>query len=67
MIDPGALGTLLIGLDAIKAESRMDQPRRAAPAARRHSRPGVVRLAVARALRRAAAALERPAIREVAG
>jgi hypothetical protein len=65
MMDPGALGTLRIGLDALAADARMDQPRRAAPTARRKS-PGVVRLAVARALRRAAAALEQPAIREIA-
>jgi hypothetical protein len=65
MIDPGALGTLLIGLGAIEAEARVDQPRRHAAVARPH-RTGAVRLAVARALRRAAAALERPAIREVA-
>ena len=64
MIDPGALGTLLIGLNAIEAEARMDRPLRAAPARRKS--PGVVRLAVARALRRAAAALEQPAIREIA-
>jgi hypothetical protein len=62
MIDPGALGTLLIGLDAIEAEARLDRPQRRAPAARR-PRPGVVRLAVARALHRVAAALEQPAVR----
>ncbi len=65
MFDPGALGTLLIGLDSIRAESRDDVKRR--PAAARRRRPGAARLAVAHALRRAAAALERQPTREVAG
>jgi hypothetical protein len=65
MFDPAAMGTLLIGLNAIQAESQDDRPRRVVPARRRE--PGAVRLAIARALRRTAAALERPTIGEVAG
>ena len=63
MFDPAALGTLLIGLDAIEAEGRADaRPRRRLQSRRDgHS----VRLAIASGLRRAAAALEGP-VREPA-
>ena len=61
MIDPGALGTLRIGLDAIDAESRTHRRRRSAASQR--ERAGV-RVALARGLRRVASALERPRISE---
>ena len=62
MIDPGALGTLRIGLDAIDAESHTHRPRRSATAPRRE-RAGV-RMALASGLRRIASALERPTVTE---
>ena len=60
MFDPAALGTLRIGLDAIEAEARNDRPRSAV-----RTRPAV-RVVLAGALRRAAAMLDRPTVREVA-
>ena len=65
MIDPGALGTLRIGLDAIDAESHSHRPRRSATASSRQ-RTGI-RVALATALRRAAAVLEGPRVSEVNG
>jgi hypothetical protein len=62
MIDPGALGTLRIGLDAIDAESQTHRPRRSATGPRRE-RAGM-RVALATGLRRLALALERPRISE---
>jgi hypothetical protein len=58
MIDPGALGTLRIGLDAIDAESQTHQRRRSVAASQRE-RAGV-RVTLASGLRRLALALERP-------
>jgi hypothetical protein len=62
MIDPGALGTLRIGLDAIDAESQTHQRRRSVAASQRE-RAGM-RVALATGLRRLALALERPRISE---
>ena len=63
MIDPGALGTLRIGLDAIDVESHSRRPRRSATASRRQ-RAGI-RVALATALRRAASVLDGPRVSEV--
>lgn len=63
-MDPAVLGTLRVGLDAIDAEARRYEQPRPRPVAVRHRVSGPVRLAVARALRRAAAALDRPSMRE---
>jgi hypothetical protein len=64
MFDPGAMGTLLIGLNAERAEAENDRRRLSVEAARR-DRPGI-RVALARGLRRAAEVLDRPAVREAA-
>ena len=64
MFDPAAMGTLKLGLDAAASESHADRPRRAATT--RQRQPGTIRLALASGLRRAAAALEKPATSEVA-
>jgi hypothetical protein len=56
MFDPAAMGTLIIGLDAAKADTQPDRLRRPAPA-RARGRRGV-RFALANVLRQAAAALE---------
>lgn len=64
MIDQGALGTLLIGLNAIRAETQ--NPRRRASVAVSRQEHAGIRVALARALRRAAELLERPTIGEVA-
>ena len=64
MIDPGALGTLRIGLDAIDAESHAH--RRRSKSAPRRRRAGV-RVALATGLRRVASALDRPRASEAAG
>jgi hypothetical protein len=62
-MDPAALGTLRIGLDAIEAEARYDRAGR--PTARgRATRP--VRVTLAAALRRIAVVLDRPATGEAA-
>jgi len=58
MIDPGALGTLRIGLDAMDAEAHRSRPRRSVTAPRRQ-RTGI-RVALAGGLRRLAASLEGP-------
>ena len=62
MIDPGALGTLRIGLDALDGESHTHRPRRSVTTPR-HERTAI-RVALASGLRRAAAALDRPAVSE---
>jgi len=62
MIDPGALGTLRIGLDAIDAESHRHRPRRPVAAPRRE-RAGI-RVTLATGLRRVASALDRPRVSE---
>ena len=62
MIDPGALGTLLIGLGADDAESHHDRRRRSVTAPRRERT--AIRVALANGLRRAASALDRPAVSE---
>jgi hypothetical protein len=64
MLDPGAMGTLLIGLDAIKADQLADRERRARHPVR--GGHGAWRVVIARALRGAAAALDRPALGEIA-
>jgi 4'-phosphopantetheinyl transferase EntD len=56
MFDPAAMGTLIIGLDAAKADTEPDRPRRLAPARRRGHRRA--RIVLANALRQAAAAPE---------
>ena len=62
MIDPGALGTLLIGLGADDAESHHDRRRRSVPVRRRQGT--AIRVALANGLRRAASALDRPVVTE---
>lgn len=64
MFDPAAMGTLIIGLNAAKADTELDRPRRLAPAPQRGHRG--VRFALARALRRAAVALEPSVVRDTA-
>lgn len=64
MFDPAAMGTLLIGLNAERAETRNDRRRRSVAAPRRE--PIGIRLALARGFRRVAALLDRPTIGEVA-
>jgi hypothetical protein len=61
-MDPAALGTLRIGLDAIEAEARYDRPRRPTVARRRRPRP--IRVTTVAVLRRLAAALDRPTVGE---
>ena len=63
MFDPGAMGTLLIGLNAERAETTNDRRRVRAAAVRHERRPGL-RVAIANALRRAAALLDQPAVGE---
>ncbi len=55
MLDPGAMGTLLIGLDAINNETSGGRARRPGKAPRRRRS---VRAALASGLRRAADALQ---------
>ena len=62
MIDPSALGTLLIGLSADDRGSRHDRRRRSVTAPRRQR--VAIRVALASGLRRAASRLDRPAISE---
>lgn len=64
MFDPAAMGTLLIGLNSVQSDDRPDRVRRAGPVRRRDR--GAIRLIAAAVLRRAAAPLEGPAIREAA-
>lgn len=63
MFDPAVMGTLLIGLGAVRAEATDDRPRRSVAARRR--RLVNLRVALARGLRRAAARLDQPAVGEV--
>jgi hypothetical protein len=76
MSDQGAMGTLLVGLDAVRREAERDRrpatvrrgadrDRRPSPATAPRARPGI-RMALARGLRRAAEWLDQPAIREAA-
>jgi hypothetical protein len=62
MFDPAVMGTLLIGLDAVRAETDTDGRRRRSATPRR-ARVGI-RVALARALRRAASLLEQPSAGE---
>jgi hypothetical protein len=64
MFDPAVLGTLLIGLNAERAKALPDQRRRMRAAPRRETIGA--RVALAHGLRRIAAALDKPAVREVA-
>ena len=64
MFDPGAMGTLLIGLNAERAEHETDR-RRPFVAVARRDHVGI-RVALAKGLRRAAELLERPIVRETA-
>jgi hypothetical protein len=64
MFDPAAMGTLILGLNAIDADARLDRRRRPAPAPRRARRG--IRVALANALRQAAAALEPSAMPDAA-
>lgn len=63
MFDPGAMGTLIIGLNAERAETANDRRRRLEVAVRRERRAGL-RIAVANVLRRTAALLDQPAVGE---
>lgn len=62
MFDPAVMGTLLIGLNAERAEAELDRRRPSVAAPRRESVG--IKVAVARGLRRAAALLDRPTVRE---
>jgi hypothetical protein len=62
MFDPAVMGTLLIGLDAINAESQA--PRRPRPI-RASRRKSSIRAALAQSLRRVAALLEPRMVDEV--
>jgi hypothetical protein len=64
VIDPGAMGTLLIGLNADRANAEGTRDGVADDTIRRERH--VIRVALARGLRRAAAMLDRPAAREAA-
>jgi hypothetical protein len=64
MSDPAAMGTLLIGLNAVRADAQDDHRPRRAVSARQRDHVGL-RVALARALRRAAAMLDRPTVGEV--
>jgi hypothetical protein len=63
MFDPAVMGTLLIGLDAVRAEAREDRPRRSRRA--RGPRLVGVRIALAQGFRRAAALLDQPRLGDV--
>ena len=61
MPDPGAIGTLIIGLESIRQDELYDERRRHRVAARARTRDGrSVRLAAAAALRSIADRLDRP-------
>ena len=70
MFDPAAMGTLVIGLGGDPAETASGRSRAAVAARRRqvaaHRRPAA-RALLARALRGAAARLDRPVAGELAG
>ena len=62
MLEPGAMGTLLIGLSLVdEANARHDRASRRVAVPRRKSS---TRAALARGLRRVASALERPTVGE---
>ncbi len=63
MFDPAAMGTLVIGLNANQAQAQASRRRPSTAAPRRDHH---VRVALARALRRAAAALEPRRVGEAA-
>ncbi len=63
MFDPGAMGTLIIGLNAERAETHNDRRSRRA-ATQRREQVGL-RVGLARGLRRAAALLDQPRVGEV--
>jgi hypothetical protein len=63
MFDPAAMGTLLIGLNADRAETHAN--RRHRPIAVRPSHRASLRVALASGLRRAAALLDQPRVGEV--
>ncbi len=62
MLDPGAIGTLVVGLGAVLEQE--NERRRPAAAQPRRRRAGV-RVAIARGLRRAASMLDQPTVREI--
>lgn len=64
MFDPGAMGTLIIGLDAVRAEAQNDL--RSRPVAVAHRNYVGLRVTLARGLRRTAELLERPTVGEAA-
>ena len=64
MFDPGAIGTLIIGLNTDRAEAQDERRRRRTAVARRDHRG--VRSALAHALRQAAAMLEPAGVPEAA-
>lgn len=63
MFDPGAIGTVLIGLNALENETPTKQARRSVAAPRRERS---IRAALARGLRRAADQLQPQTVRELA-
>ena len=63
MFDPGAMGTLLIGLDATQSETQTRRVRRSVAAPRRERS---IRAALARGLRRAADLLQPQTVGETA-
>jgi hypothetical protein len=63
MFDPGAMGTLLIGLNRVEANARGNPGRRPVAHPRREH---TIRLTLARGLRRAAALLEPLSVAEPA-
>jgi hypothetical protein len=71
MFDPAAMGTLLIGLNAVESEARglgerrSHRQGRSVTAGSRRGR-AEVRMALARSLRRAAELIERPRVSEAA-
>jgi hypothetical protein len=65
MFDPGAMGTLLIGLNADREER--NERRQLFVAAAPRERPHGVRVAIANGLRRAASLLDQPRVRETSG
>ena len=64
MFDPGAIGTLIIGLNTDRAEAQDERRRRRTAVARRSHRG--IRVAMAHALRQAAAMLEPAGVPETA-
>ena len=66
-MDPAALGTLTIGLEAIEAERSADQRRRPNGTTRRATRRRASRALLAAALRSIADRLERPTTQAAPG